>query len=87
MTNKTQADSDVLTTAAKAIGTTLGKIAVRTGMAKPPAVLPKVRKKAAPKKTTPDPVARKKTPPNAAPKRATPIAKSKPPTPKRKTAK
>jgi hypothetical protein len=87
MTNKTQADSDVLTTAAKAIGTTLGKIAVKTGMAKPPAVLTKFRKKAAPKTTTPAPVARKKTAPKAAPKRSTPLAKSKPPTPKHKTAK
>ena len=35
MTKKTSADSDALTTAAKAIGTTLGKIAVKTGIAKP----------------------------------------------------
>ena len=46
-------DNDALTTAAKAIGTTLGKIAVKTGMVKPPAGPAKVRKKAAAKKKTP----------------------------------
>lgn len=53
----TATDNDALTTAAKAIGTTLGKIAVKTGIAKPPANEPTVVKKAprakkvAPKKT------------------------------------
>lgn len=51
-------EPDVLTAAAKAIGTTLGKIAVKTGIAKPseaPAEAPpeKVRKKAAPRKKAP----------------------------------
>ena len=40
-------DSDALTTAAKAIGTTLGKIAVKTGIAKPPANPAKARKRVA----------------------------------------
>ena len=43
-------ESDVLTTAAKAIGTTLAKIAVKTGIAKAPAQVTKVPKKVAPKK-------------------------------------
>jgi hypothetical protein len=43
----TVTDDDALTTAAKAIGTTLGKIAVKTGIATPPATVTKVRKKAA----------------------------------------
>ena len=41
-----QPESDVFTTAAKAIGTTLGKIAVRTGIAKSPAPAVTARKKA-----------------------------------------
>jgi hypothetical protein len=49
----TVTDNDALTTAAKAIGTTLGKIAVRTGIAKPPASVTKVGKKVALKKKTP----------------------------------
>jgi hypothetical protein len=52
-------DNDALTTAAKAIGTTLGKIAVKTGIATPPASAPKVAKKAAAAKRA---VAKKKTP-------------------------
>ena len=40
-------ESDVFTTAAKAIGTTLGKIAVKTGIAKAPAPAAPTRKKAA----------------------------------------
>jgi len=61
-------DNDALTTAAKAIGTTLGKIAVKTGIAKPPAAEPKVAKKAATAKK----VATKKQTPakKAAPKKA-----------------
>jgi hypothetical protein len=54
----TETDNDALTTAAKAIGTTLGKIAVKTGIAKPPVTVTKVRKKAAAKKVA----AKKKTP-------------------------
>jgi hypothetical protein len=46
-------DSDALTTAAKAIGTTLGKLAVKTGIATPPIAPVKVRKKAVAKKKTP----------------------------------
>ena len=41
-------ESDLITTAAKAIGSTLGKIAVKTGIAKPPVKAAKVRKKVAP---------------------------------------
>jgi hypothetical protein len=41
----TTSDGDVLTTAAKAIGTTLGKIAVKTGIAKPLASTAKAPKK------------------------------------------
>ena len=52
-------DNDALTTAAKAIGTTLGKIAVKTGIAKPPASVTKVPKKAATAKKV---AAKKKTP-------------------------
>jgi len=49
--NMTNSD-DVLTTTAKAIGSTLGKIAVRTGIAKPEVGMAKVRRKATPKKKT-----------------------------------
>jgi hypothetical protein len=70
----TATDNDALTTAAKAIGTTLGKIAVRTGIAKAPFAVTKVRKKVASKKKTP--AARKATgakgktaPKKSAPKR------------------
>jgi len=58
-TKAPETDSDLLTTAAKAIGTTLGKIAVKTGIAAPPAPATpaantaQVRKKAVPKKKTP----------------------------------
>ena len=52
-TSVTETDSDMLTTAAKAIGTTLGKIAVKTGIAKAPAPAAKVRKKVASKKKPP----------------------------------
>ena len=45
--------NDALTTAAKAIGNTLGKIAVKTGMVTPPAKTTKVRKKVAAKKKAP----------------------------------
>ena len=73
----TTTDNDALTTAAKAIGTTLGKIAVKTGIAKAPATEPKVVKKAATvkkvatKKKTPaaTSVKRKATPKKAAAKR------------------
>ena len=43
----TATDNDALTATAKAIGTTLGKIAVRTGIAKPPIAVTNVQKKAA----------------------------------------
>jgi hypothetical protein len=45
-----EASSDMLTTAAEAIGSTLGKLAVKTGIAKPPARAPKRRKPAGKKK-------------------------------------
>ncbi len=50
-TKASENGNDMLTTAARAIGTTLGKIAVKAGIAKPPAT--KVRGKAAAKKTLP----------------------------------
>ena len=59
----TATDNDALTTAAKAIGTTLGKIAVKTGIAKPPANAPKVVKKAATAKKV---AIKKQTPANKA---------------------
>ena len=65
---KQQTVPDALTSAAQAIGSTLGKLAVKTGIAKPPAVTKKAAKKpakkAASKKAAP---ALKKT----APKKAT----------------
>jgi hypothetical protein len=48
-----QTEPDALTTAAQAIGSTLGKLAVKTGIAKPPAVAKKPAKKAAAKKAAP----------------------------------
>ena len=69
-------ESDVLTTAAKAIGTTLGKIAVKTGIAKPPAPAAKARKKTAAKKPAKKTAAlakrtasKKSSPKKSAPKR------------------
>lgn len=56
----TVTENDALTTAAKAIGTTLGKIAVKTGIAKPPAAVPRVVRKAATAKKV---ATKKKTPP------------------------
>ena len=68
MATKSTSTPDALTTAAQAIGSTLGKLAVKTGIAKPPAVTKKAAKKpakkAASKKAAP---ALKKT----APKKAT----------------
>ena len=67
-----------LTTAAKAIGTTLGKIAVKTGIATPAAPATQIRKKAAPKKKSAaaKKPAKKSSPPvkraKAAPKRKQP---------------
>jgi len=46
-------EPDALTTAAQAIGSTLGKLAVKTGIAKPPAAAKKPAKKAAVKKAAP----------------------------------
>lgn len=45
-------DSPFLKTAAEAIGTTLGRLAVRTGVVTPPATPVTKRKTAAPKKRT-----------------------------------
>ena len=76
----TKADSDALTTAAKAIGTTLGKLAVKTGMAKPPASPTIARKKVAAKKKAPAAKAaagaKGKTAPKKSPKK--PISQRKP---------
>jgi len=44
-----QTPADALTSAAQAIGSTLGKLAVKTGIAKPPVVTKKVAKKPAKK--------------------------------------
>ena len=53
MTKTPDTEGEMLKTAAKAIGTTLGKIAVKAGIASPPAAAVKVHKKAAAKKKTP----------------------------------
>ena len=47
-----QTTPDALTTAAQAIGSTLGKLAVKTGIAKPPVVAKKAAKKPAKKAAT-----------------------------------
>jgi hypothetical protein len=90
-TNVPEADNDLLTTAAKAIGTTLGKIAVKTGMAKAPAPASKVRKKAASKKKSPAAksavAAKGKTAFKKALKKTTPLAKTAKAAPKRSRAK
>jgi hypothetical protein len=52
-----KADESALTTAAQALGTALGKLALRTGIATAPAAPVKRKKKAAPKQA-----AAKKTP-------------------------
>jgi len=62
-----QTTPDALTTAAQAIGSTLGKLAVKTGIAKPPAVAKKAAKKPA-KKAAAKKTAVKKA--KAAPKKA-----------------
>jgi hypothetical protein len=71
-TDAPETDSDLLTTAAKAIGTTLGKIAVKTGIAKPTATAPKVRKKAkaVPKKVAAKPKTSAKKSPSAKAKKS-----------------
>jgi hypothetical protein len=88
---KTAPESDLLTTAAKAIGTTLGKIAVKTGIAQPPAPAAKVVKKVASKKKTPAaksaPGPERKTAANPAPRKPAPRAKAGKPAPKRKPGK
>jgi hypothetical protein len=77
----TATDDDALTTAAKAIGTTLGKIAVKTGIATPPATAPRVvkkvatAKKAAAKKKTPAAKAATGVKGKAAPKKSAPKRK------------
>jgi len=82
--NVTSSD-DVLTTTAKAIGSTLGKIAVRTGIAKPEAEVPKVQKrKASPKKKEMKTSATKAASPK---KKIAPPAKAKKPSPRGKKAK
>jgi hypothetical protein len=73
--NVTSSD-DVLTTTAKAIGSTLGKIAVRAGIAKPEAVIAKVRRKATPKKKA------SATKTAGLKKKIAPAAKAKKPTPR-----
>ena len=70
---------DVLTTTAKAIGTTLGKIAVRTGIATPPAGAPEIVKKVAPKKKAPATKAS-----TGAQRKKAPVAKAKKPAPRGK---
>lgn len=79
-TNVPDTESDLLTTAAKAIGTTLGKIAVSTGIAKGAAPASKVRTKAASTKkkapAKPVGVAKKKTASKKSPKKPTPLAKT-----------
>jgi len=66
-----QTTPDALTTAAQAIGSTLGKLAVKTGIAKPPVVAKKAAKKpakkAATKKTT---VKKAKAAPKKTPKKS-----------------
>jgi len=79
-----QPESDVFTTAAKAIGTTLGRIAVKTGIAKPPAPAAKARKKTAPakkpvkkpaKKTAASAGTKRTASKKSAPKKSTPKSK------------
>ena len=48
MPQKKRQTADALRTAAEAIGTTLGKLAVKTGLATPPAAIARKRKKASP---------------------------------------
>jgi hypothetical protein len=60
--NVPEADGDLLRSAAKAIGTTLGKIAVKTGIATAPAPAANVGKKAVSKKKPRRP--RRPSPPN-----------------------
>jgi len=76
-------ENDMLTTAAKAIGTTLGKIAVRSGMATPPPAAARVPKKAAPKKKTPAAKAaagaKAKTTSKRSPKKSAGLAKGRAP--------
>lgn len=73
-------ESDVFTIAAKAIGTTLGKIAVKTGIATPPAPAAPARKKAAAikkpvKKTATQASAKRTTAKKSSPKKSTPKSK------------
>jgi hypothetical protein len=63
-------EDDALTTAAKAIGTTLGKFAVKTGMVTPPAGPVKSPKKAAAKKKAPAAKAASGVKRKAAPKKS-----------------
>jgi hypothetical protein len=85
-----KSDSDALTTAAKAIGTTLGKIAVKTGMAHPAAAAATVPAKVSAKKKAPAARAATGTKGQSAskgsPKKPAPAAKNKT-APKAKQAK
>jgi hypothetical protein len=73
-----EADDDLLVTAAKAIGSTLGKFAVKSGIAKPTEPAAKARKKA-PKKTLAKKTVKKavKKAVSKAAKKAAPAAKPK----------
>jgi hypothetical protein len=68
MPTSDQTDSDMLTTAAKAIGSTLGKIAVKAGIAKSEAEEPTIPRKAA--KKTPAAQSSAGTKPKTASKRS-----------------
>ena len=65
-----EADDDLLVTAAKAIGSTLGKMAVKSGIAKPAEPAVRARKKASPKTKTVAKKAVKKAASAAKPKRS-----------------
>jgi hypothetical protein len=84
-------ESDLLTTAAKAIGTTLGKIAVKTGIAPQPAPAAKVREIVAPKKKAPAAKVaagvKRNTASSRSPKKSAPLARSNKPGHKNKTGK
>ena len=60
-TKAPEADSNLLKTAAKVIGTTLGRIAVRAGIAQPPAQATTPRKRVAKRKVTTKAAARSRS--------------------------
>ena len=90
MTNKQtiEPEADALTTAAKAIGTTLGRIAVKTGIAKPEAVTSapaaRVSKKATAKKKAPAAKLATNAKRRTVPKKSVPSAKAKKPAVRKK---